>query len=486
MSLLSATLLTACGGGGSDTASSVPVQMVTTDPVIPGAPMISGTVTGFGSLIVDGTRLNNHNVIAHVVKEGGKIEDVELKLGQRVEAQHDGNLLATKIRVFSTIEGMVQAVDVAAGSLKVLGQTVSVNTNASLGPVTVFESPYTQLSDIKFKDNVEVHALVKLDAAGKITMQATRVQKRELEAHDRIHGIVSSLSTSARTFKIGELLIDYTDAKILPEKAILANGVEVRVSLVATTEVTANGAAIKAKEVTIIGRKAESEGKQVELGGSISVLDTAGKKITLNGIVVDLSAATYNQPGKSITDLKVGAYIVVKGIYTSDSNLKASTIVLRGVAEDKDKDKDKSIELHGSILNFISIADFTVRDVAVDASAAIIDPVSCKGIVLANNVQVEILGSLTGTGKVKAVSVKCEKQKEAESIIGRHGVVSKVDSTAKTFTLTSGKELIPVKWSASTQFIRVTGATLEGKTITVEGTIVAGVINAQKIVLAQK
>lgn len=481
VSLLGASLLTACGGGSANTTA--PAAETSADKKeVPGAPTLSGTVTGFGSLIVDGTRLNNHGIPAHAEKEGGKLEEIELKLGHHVEVQHDGNLSATKIRVRSSVEGVVQAIDVVAGTLKVLGQTISVNANATLGPVTVYESPYTQLSDVKLNDNVEVHALVKLDAAGKISLQATRIQKRVPEAHDRIHGMVSALSTTAHTFKLGDLLIDYTDAKLLPEKAVLANGVEVQVSLIASTGTVVVGAAIKAKEVTIIGRKAENEGKQAELGGAISVLDVAGKKITLNGIVVDLSAATFNQPGKSIADLKVGTYLVVKGTYTSNTTLKASTVVIRGV----DEDKDKHIELHGSILDFKSIADFTVRGVAVDASAAVVDPVSCKGIVLANNIQVEIFGSLSATGKVKAITLKCEKQKDAETVIGRHGVASKVDATAMSFTLTAEKEVLNVKWSASTLFVRVAANTLEGKTVTAEGTVVAGVMQAEKIILAQK
>lgn len=478
LSLVAAVLLSACGGGSSSTAVSTPVSTVTPTP---GAPMISGTVSGFGSLLIDGTRVDNHAVAAMVEKENGVLSVKELKLGQHVEVQHDGKLVATQVRVRSMVEGVVQRIDLTAGSLQVMGQTITVNSNPALGPVTVYESPYTQLSDVKVNDNIEVHALVKIDALGKSSLQATRIEKRDADGVDRVHGIVSALSTATHTFKLGDLQVDYTDAKLLPANAILVNGAEVQVSIAAGTAV--NATTVKAMQVNLIGRKAESEGKEVELGGAISFIDTATKIIRINGISIDLSAASFNQPGKSISDLKMGSYVVVKGSYTSDTAMKATTVVIRGVGDNA----DKLVELHGSILDFQSNADFEVRGITVDASTAKIDLTACPVLTaLANNLQVEVLGNVTPAGILKAVSVKCESVRDAVSVLGRHGVVSQLDGTALTFTLKAEKESFSVKWSAATTFVRVTAATLDGKIVNVEGTVVNGVLQAEKIILAQK
>lgn len=475
---LSAVLsVSACGGGGSSSSTVTPVAQ---EPeVVQGAPMIVGTVDGFGSLIVDGKRIDNRGVIAQTEKEHGVLGNVDVKLGHRVEIQHDGNLVAKQVRVRSTVEGKVQSVDVLAGSLKVMGQTIFVNSDATKGPITVYESPYTQLADVKLNDNVEVHALIKQDA-GKPVLQATRIAPRELDTHDRVHGVISALSTTAHTFKLGDLLIDYTDAKILPVKAVLENGVEVQVFISSDTVGAANTA--KAKQVIVLARKAESEGRPVELGGAISALDTVAKTMTINGIVVDISGATFNQPGKTMADLKVGMYVVVKGVYVSNTNLKASTIVIRGV----DAEKDKIIELHGSILDYESNASFMVRSVKVDASAAVIDVVSCKGTTLANDMQVEIKGALMANGTVKASSVKCEELKDGSSIVGRHGVANKVDVAAKSFSLVAAKGAVSVKWDEKTLFVRASADALEGKKVTVEGRLINGVLQAEKIILAQK
>lgn len=467
--------VSACGGGGS-TPSTTPVSQV--PEVVQGAPLITGTVDGFGSLIVDGKRIDNHGVLAQTEKDNGVLGNVELKLGHRVEVEHDGNLVAKQIRVRSTVEGQVQNIDLAAGSLKVMGQTVVVNADATKGPVTVYESPYTQLSDVKLNDNVEVHALIKQDA-GKPVLQATRIAKRDADVSDRVHGVITALSTSAHTFKLGDLLIDYTNAKILPEKATLENGGEVQVFINAGT-VTTNTA--KAKQIIVLARKSESEGKTAELGGAISALDSSAKTMTINGVVIDMSAAKFDQPGKSMADLKVGMYVVVKGTYISNTSMKASSIVIRGV----DAEKDRIIELHGSILDYQSNASFTVRGVKVDASAATIDAASCKGTTLANNMQVEIKGALLASGSVKASAVKCEEVKETSSVIGRHGLASKVDASAKSFTLTTEKETLTVKWNEKTMFVRASADALDGKKLTVEGVLTGGVLQAEKIVLAQK
>ncbi|MBI3713929.1 MAG: hypothetical protein HY253_13350 [Burkholderiales bacterium] len=477
IALIAVLSVSACGGSGSAPTTPVSTQV---PEVVQGAPMIVGTVDGFGSLIVDGKRIDNHGVTAQVEKENGNLTNVEVKLGHKVEVQHDGNGVAKQVRVRSTVEGIVQSVDVTAGSLKVMGQTVVVNSDAAKGPVTVFEQPYTQLADVKVNDNVEVHALIKQEAADKMVMQATRIAKRDADSHDRVHGIVSALSTTAHTFKLGDLLIDYTDAKISPEKAVLENGIEVQVFIAANTVSTSQTA--KAKYVIVLARKPETEGKPVEVGGAISVLDTAGKKMTVNGVSIDISAATFNQPGKTMADLKLGMYVIVKGVYVTNTGLKASTIVIRGV----DGEKDKIVELHGTILDFLSNASFTVRGVKVDASAATIDAVSCKGTTLANHMQVEIKGALQANGSVKASAVKCEDVKETSSVIGRNGVASKVDATAKSFTLTTEKETLTVKWNEKTVFVRASADALDGKKLSVEGLMTNGVLLAEKIVLAQK
>lgn len=470
-----AAILAACGGGSSAPTASAPAP---TAPVILGQSTVSGTVTGFGSVIVDGVRIKNSGAAAGKERDDGTVEAVELKLGQHVEVEHDGLLVATKVRVSAEAEGAVTAVDPVAGSLKVLGQVIMVNTDATLGPVTVFEG-YTTLAMVQVGDKVEVHALIKTDAAGKVTLQATRIEKKAVaDTADRVHGIVAELSTTAHTFKLGALLIDYTDAKLLPTGATLAKGTEVHVSIPLGT--VAGSAAVKATVVKVRDHKAKSGAKDSELGGSISALDATTKMLTINSVKVDASAATLNQAGKSFADLKLNSYVVIKGSYGSDGTLKATQIVLRGV----DHDKTSEAELHGSIVNFVSPASFTVRGVPVDASGVVLDA-SCGTSKLANDLQVEVTGSMNATGGVKAKAISCEKMDEVHAVLSRQGVAGNVDSVAKTFSLTTSKETLAVKWVPETLFRNVDATSLSGKQLEVEGTVTGGVLLATKIVLEQ-
>ena len=472
-----ATILAACGGGGSAPATPAPVAPAPA-PVVLGNPTVSGTVTGFGSVIVDGKRIDDKNVGAGKEKADGTITAAELKIGQHVEVEHDGSLVATKIRVSAEVEGSVTAVDLVAKTLTVLGQSVAINTDAALGPVTVFGAPYAKLDDVKAADAVEIHGLIKTDAAGKMSLQATRIEKKDVDVADRVNGVIFDLSATAHTFKIGSLLVDYSSATLLPAGAVLANGSEVTVAIpVGTVE---KGVAVKASAIKVKDRKAESQGKEVELGGAVSAFDTAKKILTVNGVKVDVSAITFNQPGKTLADLKPGAYIVVKGTYSADGILKGATVVVRGV----EQEKGNEVELHGSIADFHSIADFKIRGVTIDATGATIDTASCVGLThLGNEMQVAVTGSLSASGVVKITSVKCEKVAEGSVVVTRQGKVGKVDATAKTFAITTEKETITVSWSTATTFVDVDVATLGEKYVTVEASTSATGLQARKVSL---
>jgi hypothetical protein len=470
-----AAFLAGCGGGGGTTAAPAPAAPA---PVVLGMSTVSGTVTGFGSVIVDGVRIDDKAVGAGKEKADGTVAPAELKIGQHVEVEHDGSLVATKIRVNAEVEGSVSAVDLAAKTLTVLGQTVAINTDAALGPMTVFGAPYTKLDDVKAADAVEIHGLIKTDAAGKMSLQATRIEKKDIDIADRVNGVIYDLSATAHTFKIGGLLVDYGSATVMPAGAVLANHSEVTVAIpVGTVE---KGVAVKASAIKVKDRKAESQGKEVELGGAVSAFDTAAKMLTVNGVKVDVSAITFNQAGKTLADLKPGAYIVVKGTYTTDGVLKGATVVVRGV----EQEKGNEVELHGSIADFHTIADFKIRGVTIDATGATIDTASCVGLThLGNEMQVAVTGSLSASGVVKITSVKCEKVADSSVVVTRQGKVGKVDTVAKTFAITTEKETITVSWSTATTFVDVEVASLGEKYVTVEANTSATGLQARKVSL---
>lgn len=471
----SAAVLSACGAGmpGSMPSANIP------PPAVVGQSTVTGTVTGFGSVIVDGVRVNNSRVAAGKEHDDGTVEAAELKLGQHVEIEHDGQLVATKVRISAEVEGAVSAVDPATGTLTILGQTVTINADPALGPVTVFEG-YTALAGIQVGDKVEIHGVIKTDAAGRATLQATRIEKKTVaDTADRVNGLVAELSTTAHTFKLGNLLIDYSSARLMPEGAVLANGSAVRV--VVPLGAAAGSTPVKAIAVKVRTHKDESGTRDSELGGPISALDAATKTLTINGVKIDASAATFRLAGQAFADLKLNAYVVIKGSYDADGTLKAATIVLRG----EDHERGGQVELHGSVADFVSVASFTVRGVQVDATGVVLDAASCGSAVLANDLQVEVTGALSATGQVKAMAISCEQAGDGIAVVTRQGVAGNVDAGARTFSLVNDKETIPVKWGELTLFRNVDAATLAGKKLEVEGITVDGVLHALKVVYEQ-
>ena len=465
-----ALLLAACGGGGSSggSASSSPAAAQA------GTATSSGTVTGFGSVFVDGVRIDDRNVIAGVEQEDGGIMNAELKIGQHVDVEYDDNLVAKLIRITSEVTGKVQSVDTVKGTLSVLGQTIVINTDAAAGPVTVFDAPYTGLADVKAGDTIEVNGLIKTDAAGNVTLQATRIEKEAPAAFQRLRGHVTDLSTTANTFKVGGLLVSYANASVKPSAAALANGADVVVSIPANQTITA-GTAVSASFVKVKNHREENQDKDAKLGGAITKIDVNAKTFVVDGVKVDASKASFEQSGRSFANLSEGVYVRVKGAYQADGTLVASSIVIRSL----ERESGREVELHGSILNFKSNADFMLRGVNVDASSA---KISCpSGTTLANNLQVEAEGHLTSTGKLIAVEVKCEDIQTGASIVERVGIANKVDTTAKSLTLGDTQSVV---WTSNTLFVGVDAASLAGKSVEIEGTLSGSVLTATKIKLA--
>lgn len=465
-----ALALSACGGGGGGgtTASGSTSTVLSTSTV-------SGTVTGFGSVIVDGVRIDDSTVTATVETENDSTQTAEVEIGQHVEVEHDSNNVAKAIRISSELEGTVTAVDAGAGTLAVLGQTATVNADATLGPVTVFKAPYTGLADIAVNDVVKVHGLVKVDAAGKSSIQATRVEKKISSNANRVRGIVASLSTTAKTFRVGDLVVSYANARITPASRSLKDGDEV--SLWIPLNATYTGTAINASKVKIRTLEGVSQDREAKVGGAVSDLDATAKTFTLDGVTVDASQARFVPANKAFADLRDGTYVRVQGTTLADGSLKAATITLRAM----EKGSGREVELHGTILNYQSNANFTLRGVQIDASTATI---SCTGTTaLGNNVQVEVEGRLTATGTVVAKEVKCESAQDGQSVVEREGTAGTVDATAKTFVITTENGTVNAKWSATTLFVDVTSETLSGKKVEVEGVMSSGVLVATKVKL---
>ena len=455
-------VLAACGGGSGSAASS---GTSTTS-----ASTSSGTVTGFGSVYVDGRELEDALANTRVENADGSYTTVTLQLGQHVNVSADSSGMASTITVGAAVIGAVSSIDTSAGEFKAAGQWVAVNSDSSTGPVTVYAGGYTALTDMAAGDLVEVHgSAVYSSTHAAYVIHATRVEKEAAISAVRITGTVSNLDTSAKTLSINGVTVNYAAATVVPASATLANGLVVTVwgpsgSLTGGSSVTLAATRLRIVNSTVASNIASGTG---QVGGLVSNYNATAQTFTIDGITIKLASATITPSGASIAD---GAYVLITGTFGSDGTLTATSIKVR---EASTADDTAAIRLKGAISSYVDASSFVVRGIPVDASAIDLST-ACPGTTLADGVVVSIVATQqSGTDVVKASSMSCL----SSSVAGTYtmhdlsGTAGSVDTTAKTFVLTlANASTQAVLWTDLTAWgSGVTSSTLSGASVVVEG-----------------
>ncbi len=383
--LSSLLLIAACGGGGSDGSAGG------TDTTTSGAAtaFTQGTVTGFGSVIVNGVRFDDSGIRA--TDDDGR--QVALGLGMRVEIESGriddstGTARATAVRAGGQVTGPVEAVDAAAGTLTVLGQPVDVTS------ATVFDDSLAAsgLAGVAGGAVVEVHGL--RDAVtGRIA--ATRIEAKPAATVYKLRGTVSALDATARTFRIGGAAISYAAVATVP--AGLADGAAVRV-LVGTVPVAG------VWQATSLGSKSSppAAAAQARVRGAITAF-TSATAFSVDGIPVDASAASF--PDGS-TGLALGVQVEVKGTLTNGT-IVATEVELESRHRDAD---DRKFRLHGAITAVDATAKtFLLRGITVSYAGTVTYSRGTEAGLVAG-AKVEVRGTVGATrNTLAATAIKFE------------------------------------------------------------------------------
>ncbi|MGE0624466.1 MAG: DUF5666 domain-containing protein [Pseudomonadales bacterium] len=240
-------LIAGCGGGGGgDSAAPVaanppPVAGGTSDPTI----VKTGPITGFGSVFVDGQRFETRSSsTSYRVDDNPSAED-QLEVGMIVRVRSSsknsaGEWVADDIEFDEELKGPVDSV--GASSFVALGQTVNVSGNT-------FLDSGVSLASLAAGDLVEVSGY--RNQADEI--DATYVELKSLANVDEyeVLGQVRDLDTSAMTFRVGGLTVDYSSAIIDDVAGGLTDGMLV--------EVEDENRAYTAGDLTLLATKVEGE-----------------------------------------------------------------------------------------------------------------------------------------------------------------------------------------------------------------------------------
>ena len=370
---LTATVLAVgCGGGGG----------VDTGGTGTSTAFSSGRISGFGSIIVNGTRFDDST--ARVYDDDGVEHGRgDLKLGMVTDVNAGAVTVdvasglsyskATEFRYGSEIKGPVQALNVAAGTLTVIGQSVKVDA------ATVFEDLSNGLASVQVGNLLEIYAFLDR-SSGSYT--ATRIERKLTLQSYKVVGPISALDTSAKTFSIGSATISYSNVSALPT---LSNGLDVR----ATLQTMPRGNVWTA---TALSGKAPvvADGTETELEGFITDFVSASN-FKVAGVAVNASGSVLFKNGNA-AQLASGVRIEVEGV-TRAGVLAASKIDVKTKGGG-----DQEFQLFGAIESVnAATQSFVLRGITVSYSASTrIDNGNVANVVV--GASVEVRGVLSGNG----------------------------------------------------------------------------------------
>ncbi|HWP17655.1 MAG TPA: DUF5666 domain-containing protein [Burkholderiaceae bacterium] len=384
--LVLAVLLASCGGSVGSGGTGAPVARATAQ----------GTVTGFGSVIVDDVVYEDDGVTSRVEVAPGRYADRPVLLAQRVELDYeqlDGRLVLRSLTVAPSIVGPVEAV--APGAFTVLGQTVQVNDDPEDGPPTLYEG-IGSLATLKAGDWVEVHGLSWRSGA-LYHWRATRVEKLASAGTARIAAVVTQVGPGSR-LQLGALAVAYEGAAVLPAGHAVRQGNRVVVwGQAEPGGMRATGIRVDVPPTT----PRPADGPADRAAGVVGALDAAVRRFDLGGLPVDYGGASVTPAGETVAE---GRYVQIEGRWGPDGVFVARQLKIR--KKDQPNDRRERVVLRGLVESYQSPALFRVRGTQVDASGAELRRCDAG---LADGVEVRVQGWREAGTPVRADTVECRR-----------------------------------------------------------------------------
>jgi hypothetical protein len=296
------------GGGGSNYAGGG----------IGGSGISVGAITAIGSIEVDGVNFDTSGATIFVGddNEGTGDQAVHdfLDVGKMVVVEgavdEDGNTgIAYNIYFEADVVGRIESIDNGAGEMIVLDQKLAIDEATVLlderyGPPGIVIS----LDDFSEDDSVEVSGYLDFDG----TIRATYVGKKAALNDVEVKGVVAALDTSAHTFKIRNLTVQYGAGTTELPDGEPREGQLVRVS-------------------GTLQSKSKLEASRIQLAREARIFDE--DRMEVEGFVTDFISSTefvvgYRQQvvtdhdtkfiGGSVTELERGVKVKVKGRLEKD------------------------------------------------------------------------------------------------------------------------------------------------------------------------
>lgn len=422
-------------------------------------------ISAFGSVFVGGTEYADSS--AAVTLDGAPANELGLRPGQNATmvatiAGNASTATASSVAVSDKLIGAVSATDPAAGSFTLLGQTVQVtgdtSVGAAIGPADA--------------SGLIVGQVVVIDGYRTSTgLIASRIDPPALGQALRAAGVVSGLDGFAQQFRLGGTTVDYSRVSGgLP--ALIRDG-----SYVVASGGTATAAATL--QATLVVQATEAAGGAdgdsglvhgaVTRFGSTTDFDVAGQAVATG------SSTSFS--GGTSADLAADRELEVLGQYDRSGVLQASSVAFAPAASFRVVGPLAAI---GSTAGTLSIAGITlstdVRTRWEDLSAGALHVFGLAK--LGSGDWIEVRG-VAGTGASASAHIIERRIQPSPAYVELQAVPSTlanpsltlvgvtVDTSTATFTDASGQSLSRTSFfaAASGRVVRVVGAFI-GTTLT--------------------
>lgn len=411
--LTSAILLAAGCGGGSSSGSN---SGATSSRV--------GTVTGFGSVFVNGIEYETDNASIRIDGESRSESDLAVGMVVTVTGTDDGRTgHATSIHNDDELEGIVISNNIdpttQTGSLNIMGQTVNV-TNT-----TIFESKVSGVSSLSLiaaGNIVEVNGYS--DGSGNIYATRVEVKAPDLNTYlidhpngIEVKGLVSNLDPTNMLFQMGSMTVNYSNAT-LDINGGLANGQYVEVK--STAGFNANNE-LDASKVELendgkMGHHGDDNDDEFEIKGIITTGYDNGQFV-VDGLTVIVTEDTELED-ITTAQLTAGTMVEVEGEIDSNGNLVADEIELEDSADTEVKGMIQTIDATGTNSGTITLQGGTViivtnETLMKDEQDEGVTPVSMFNLThLATGDYIEVDGILdSATGDIIAIKLERDDPK---------------------------------------------------------------------------
>ena len=442
--------LAACGGGGGDQVNTPPVQPS------PMSTVYSGPISGFGSVIVNGMRFET--VGASLSDDDGspvRLQDLALGMSVNIDGTVDDNTGRGRAKSLSLVHGntgAITSIDRSSQTITVMGLTIKTNTATAYKNVASFsalavgdavevygtlQSDNTVLATLIEKEtgtytNRAVGRVSNLDTKAKTfkigslvvnygtaTVIGTLAEGRQIRV-TATQGPVNNVliansikvtdgaaygsSVASGTFlKIKGVaeaapingLLTVSGTRVNVAQATYEGGTSIVAGALLEIKGTWDGTVLQASKVELERNDRDNDGyiDRNELYGSVSSITTSNGKtlVVISGVTVDVTQAYFKNG--SLAQLAVGVPVEVKGS-VQGSVFIASKVEFKSGSNASPGDFD--YEQFGQVTDFVSVANFKVNGVRVDASNARFEHGTAAN--LANGVYVEIKGSQNAQG----------------------------------------------------------------------------------------